>query len=88
MAEAGDDGGGAATTTDATEADALASTPPTSEAVFKDEEDDDAQKSRELPMSARRIMQNWLLSPQHFYNPYPTPEVVLVIICGDTNNRP
>jgi hypothetical protein len=30
-------------------------------------------KSRELPVHARTVLKEWLLSPEHFYNPYPTP---------------
>jgi hypothetical protein len=42
-------------------------------------EDDDArggeQRKRELPPEAVSVLKAWLMAPEHFEHPYPSPQV-------------
>jgi len=40
----------------------------------------DATKRRELPAEAVAILRQWLLDPEHFDNPYPSPEDQAILI--------
>jgi hypothetical protein len=49
-----------------------------------DDEADDCQrdhKRRELPPEAVSILKAWLLSPEHFEHPYPSPQVIELWSC-------
>jgi hypothetical protein len=39
-----------------------------------DDDTDSTSSKRQLPQGARTILKDWLMSPEHFYNPYPTTE--------------
>lgn len=54
-----------------------ASTPDQDHAYSSDDDDgkDPDGKRRELPADAVAILKSWLLSPEHFDHPYPSPQV-------------